>query len=417
MDGRREPGFVPMRRVAYLTDVEGRWEKVASFCDGNPDVSLDASERLHVREGAVFVFGGDAVDRGPAGRKVVRTLLEARLRQPDRVVLLAGNRDLNKMRLARELRGLPSAKLPPEVQRGSRVEILRGTFEKTMGASKAFENRRAELVSEGRPAGDEDVVESYIEELAPDGAHARFLAECRLAHREGGTLFVHGAVGDQSLGHVPDGAGPTANVSEWLGRLDAFLAREVRAFRENDPLARDPGWLGIVAYQAPLAGTQGNPTSVVYGRPTDELGNPRLPPRATRERLLAAGIHRLVVGHTPSGDCPAIVRGGDFELVLADNSYGRVELGSRVFLEDGGLRVEGQTVLDGGEECAVAFDLRRDAPGPVGLRDGETGRLVKGRLARGDFLSFFSFGRGRVEQLAVSEEALAGRPLEGDAGA
>ena len=67
--------------VAYVTDVEGRWDKLASFVEGNPDVALDEADRLQVREGCVFVFGGDAVDRGPAGRRVVRALLDAKKRQ------------------------------------------------------------------------------------------------------------------------------------------------------------------------------------------------------------------------------------------------------------------------------------------------------------------------------------------------
>jgi len=399
-------------RVVYLTDVEGRWEKLASFCARSPDVALDAAGCLSVAEGVVFVFGGDAVDRGPWGRRIVRTLLEAKLRQPEQVVLLAGNRDVNKMRLARELRGRPNPKLPPEAQNAPRPELLRATFERTMGASKAFENRRAELVAEGRPAGDEDVVESYLEDLAPDGLHARYLARCQLSHRVGGTLFVHGAVLDESFGHVPDGHGPTGNFSEWTGRLEAFYAREVKAFLENDPLADEPGWLGLVAYQAPLPGTNDNPTSVIYGRPADERGNPRLTPARARNGLLRAGVRRLVVGHTPSGDCPSIVRGHDFELVMADNSYGRVELGSRVALDDDALHVEGLTVLDGGEELPVKLELRPGEEGPLGLRDRDTGRLVKGRLERGEFLTFFSFGRGHVEQLAAPRDALAKRPLE-----
>src|SRR5579862_9771528 len=95
-----------MRKVAYLTDVEGRWDKIADFCDANPLVSLEEG-RLRVADGAVFVFGGDAIDRGPQARRVVRLLTEAKGAAPDRVVLLAGNRDINKMRLALELDGHP----------------------------------------------------------------------------------------------------------------------------------------------------------------------------------------------------------------------------------------------------------------------------------------------------------------------
>ena len=91
-----------MRTVAYLTDVEGRWDKLVDFCAGTSAVTLDANG-LHVADNCVFVFGGDAIDRGPSGRKFVSTLLAAKRAQPDQVVLLAGNRDINKLRIAREL--------------------------------------------------------------------------------------------------------------------------------------------------------------------------------------------------------------------------------------------------------------------------------------------------------------------------
>ena len=144
---------LPMRKVAYLTDIEGRWDKLLDFCAGpgarSSLVSYDEARGLRVADDAVFVFGGDAIDRGPAGRKIVATLLAAKRAQPDRVVLLAGNRDINKLRLAREL----DARLPA----GTRAELLRSIFSRTMGARDAFAHRQAELTTEGRPASDEDV--------------------------------------------------------------------------------------------------------------------------------------------------------------------------------------------------------------------------------------------------------------------
>jgi len=48
--------------IAYLTDVEGRWDKVESFVDQNPHVSLKDGA-LRLADGVTFVFGGDAIDR------------------------------------------------------------------------------------------------------------------------------------------------------------------------------------------------------------------------------------------------------------------------------------------------------------------------------------------------------------------
>ena len=395
-----------MRKVAYLTDVEGRWDKLVDFCTssgaGASLVTYDDARGLRVADDAVFVFGGDAIDRGPAGRKIVATLLAAKNAQPDRVVLLAGNRDINKLRLARELdvRAAPSA----------RGELLRTIFSRTMGARDAFQHRLAELATEGRPSSDEDVVDSWLEDVAPGGMQTRYLASAVLGHREDETLFLHGGVTAENLGVVPGLASRVTGVDAWVRALNDFYAESMSAFVAGR-CADDgtPLWQALLAYQAPLRGTAFNQASVVYARPGDALGNPRLPPEPVVDALRASSVRRVVIGHTPSGDCPAVLRDGTgFELVLADNSYGRVEHGSRVTIEEGALRIEGTTLLDSGEREPVACELGpRGTESPfVGLRDAASGRLVKARLGRGDYLLFRALEERRVEQIAVTEAEL-----------
>ena len=387
--------------IAYLTDVEGRWPKLSSFAADNPAVSLEGSE-LRVAEGATFVFGGDAIDRGPAGRRIVSTLLAAKRRQPGQVVLLSGNRDLNKMRLARELAGHPPAGAPP---RARGAELLRWIFERTMGARQAFEHRRAELAATGMATDDEAVCASFAEDAGPSGILGDYLGACQLAYRAGETLFVHGGVTSDNLGHVPGSAAVHEDVDVWVAELNAFHARQVEAFC-SDPASN--GYAELVAYQAPLPGSKLNEASVVYARPADADNNPRLPAPEVIEALRAAGVRRVVVGHTPSGDCPSVVRDGrGFELVLADNSYGRVERGSQVFVAGRELRVVGQAILDDGESVEVRFaaDLD-DLDTPLGRRDPDSGRLIKAELARGDYLLFRGSPRYRIEQTAASPEAV-----------
>ncbi len=374
--------------ITYLTDVEGRWDKLAEFARDNPLVTLD-DRGLRVADGAIFVFGGDAVDRGPAGRRIVRLLLEAKRAQPDRVVLLAGNRDLNKLRLARELTGAPPAGAPA----GTRGELLRWIFARTMGAKDAFEHRRAELGG----ADDDAVVDSFIEDATPHGLVPSYLEAAQLAYRAGETLFVHGAVTAENLGVVPGIAERAPDVDAWVARLNAFLAEHVAGFIAG----RAPDEL--MAYQRPLAGTKLNQTSIVYGRPTDDRGDPVLPPAHVIDALRASDIRRLVVGHTPSGDCPALLcdRAG-FQLVLADNSYGRIEPGSRVTIDGARVQVAGRTSLDGGAERAVDYAAVLDDTGPLGLRDAATRRLVKARLDDGSYLTFRALDGFEVEQRAVA---------------
>jgi hypothetical protein len=394
------------RAIAYVTDLEGRWEKLEAFVRDNPDVSLDAGGRLQVRDGAVFVFGGDAVDRGAHGR---------RLDQPDRVVLIAGNRDLNKLRLARELHGHPPDSTPDELRRGPRAPLLRWILERTMGASQAFGHRKVELAATGAPADDEAVAASFLDDVADGGPLAAYLAECQLGFIEGSTLVLHGAVTAESLGVVPYGAPRTTDPRAWVERLNAFCRSQVAAFLGASPAERTgprPAWQPIVDYQAPVRGRGANQASVVYDRPVDGAGRPCLPEPDVVRTLVDAGLARVLLGHTPSGDCPALLRAPGFAQVLADNSYGRIETGSQVRVSpDGEVTGAGQTVLDDGTRTSVRWTLPPDHSGPLGLRDPE-GTLVKGRLASGELLLFRYLGRpGHVTQTASPEDAVASRSL------
>lgn len=398
--------------IAYLTDVEGLWRKLTRFCQDNPLVSLEDGERLVVAPGATFVFGGDAIDRGPDGRRVVRTLLEARHRQPSQVVLLAGNRDINKLRLVRELRGHPLARTPPEVRSAPRPVLLRWIFENTMGARGAFEFRRAELARSGASVSDEDVVDSFLEDLGPGGALREYLCACQLAHRGGNTLFLHGGLHEDSLGVVPSRE-RTEDVDAWSAGLNQWYREQLEAFVEErfDAEGR-PAWEPVIAYQAPTPGRRVNTASVVYGRMADERNHPTLPSPDVIRTLTRAGIHRLVVGHTPSGDCPSLLVDEDFELILADNSYGRVEGASRVFIRDDTVRLEGEVKLDDGR--LETFRLEHalgDTSGPLGRQLVDTGQLVKGPLESGEWLLFRALPGFQVEQLAVDPGTLVGRAL------
>lgn len=397
-----------MTAVAYLTDVEGIWDKLDDFARDNPLVRLDG-DRIELADGATFVFGGDAIDRGPWSMRLVASLLDARRRYGERVVLLAGNRDINKMRLARELAGHPPARAPREVAEAGGPALLRWILEATMGAKSAFAMRRAELEARGAPVTDEDVVASFVADVAPDGALSEYLAACQLAYRHGATLFVHGAVTSESLGAVPGRAGSIGDVDEWLAALNAFYSDHVLAYRERRLLdGGEPAWAPLIAYQAPVPGTRLHQASVVYGRPADALGNPWLPPVEVVRALHKAGIGRVVVGHTPSGDTPSVLCEDGFQMVIADNSYGRVERGTKVWIDGERLRLEARASLDGGGEVAVTADVTAlSGEGPLGLRDAASGRLVKGQLASGDYLAFRFLEGYAVEQTAISADACA----------
>lgn len=390
-------------QTAYLTDLEGQWQKFESFCDGNPLVWFDG-DQLTLADDALFVFGGDAIDRGPHGMRIVRVLTRAKRRYGDRVVLLAGNRDINKLRLARELAGHPPSGAP-EAALATRPALARWIFERTMGAPSAFEHRRTELSHPGPFPEDEEVVESFLRDVAPNGALTRYLAHCQLAYREGRTLFVHGGVSDESLGIVPspDGFEAVQELDEWVARLNTWYGAQLQAFVAG-ALEQDgtPMWQPLVDYQAPRPGMRSNPRSVVYARLANDHNDPRLPLPTVVERLVAQGVRRLVVGHMPAGDTPALLRDPSrgFELLFADNSHGRVQTGSRVSVDDEAVHIAGDVVLDDASRHRVDFSLAADEPSDVGLQLPGDGPLIKGPL-EDSFLTFRALPGYAIEQRRV----------------
>ena len=95
--------------VSYVTDIEGNWEYFCAFVgltpalefvDG-PDVyDADGAADITLTPGWHFVFGGDSCDKGGAvggSIRVVRSLVRLKRKYPDRVHLLIGNRDANKV--------------------------------------------------------------------------------------------------------------------------------------------------------------------------------------------------------------------------------------------------------------------------------------------------------------------------------
>ena len=398
-------------RIAYLTDVEGQWKKLAEFAERNPLVTLE-EDRLIVAVGAAFVFGGDAIDRGGESRRIVDTLVDAKRRQPDQVFLLAGNRDLNKMRLGRELTSHPPARAPAEVASGPRPLLLRWIFANSMNAPRAFDLRRDELGAHGAIVTDEDVVASFLADVSPEGALSKYLASCQLAWRHGETLFVHGAVTEESLGHVP-GAPRIDDVDEWIASLNAWCDAQIAGYREGR-MSDDgvPAWAPLLAYQGPVRGTRLNQASVVYGRYTDDDGNPWAPSRRAIDRLARAGVRRIVAGHTPTGDTPAVLRAHGFELVLADDSYSRLEVGTKVTVDGARLAIDGRAKLDDGTCEDVRIDVSLDDDvAPLAMRDRETMHLVKGRLDGGGYLLFKGLPRYAFEQQRASADELRARPL------
>ena len=127
-------------RLAYVTDVEGNLDYFLKFVDScpilkaqfrlhktaDPKIEADGRSSGHLphdndiqslvldfakpadashesTDNYYFVFGGDSVDKGTGDIRLNRCLVDFKKQYPDRVFLLVGNRDLNKLRFSAEL--------------------------------------------------------------------------------------------------------------------------------------------------------------------------------------------------------------------------------------------------------------------------------------------------------------------------
>ena len=105
--------------VSYLTDVEGNLDYFNRFVRISEALSYEENSprrALRLEDGFAFVFGGDLFDKGSGDIRLCRLLCDLKERYPNRVYLLGGNRDLNKLRISAEL-----SRSPDECHIGQRL--------------------------------------------------------------------------------------------------------------------------------------------------------------------------------------------------------------------------------------------------------------------------------------------------------
>ncbi|CAJ1432991.1 unnamed protein product [Effrenium voratum] len=223
--------------VEFLTDVEGNWDYFVHFVSLSQVLHWSGPERgawgpgeLMLRDQGYFVFGGDAVDKGPGDIRVVKTLLSLKRRYWSRVFIVLGNRDLCKLRFFAELQDgedgsafeakggaywIPDPKPSPDyetyvqmhgLERGH-VSTVKWILDCNMGCQKTtFGARRHELALLGGEGSDEAVVWSYRDSVDPYGSDPWMLDLLRvgqLAVILGDSLFVHGGLYEEAIGAMP----------------------------------------------------------------------------------------------------------------------------------------------------------------------------------------------------------------------
>eukprot|EP01004_Peranema_trichophorum_P002818 NODE_1847_length_1784_cov_61.906683_g1567_i0.p1 GENE.NODE_1847_length_1784_cov_61.906683_g1567_i0~~NODE_1847_length_1784_cov_61.906683_g1567_i0.p1 ORF type:complete len:542 (+),score=71.76 NODE_1847_length_1784_cov_61.906683_g1567_i0:83-1708(+) len=395
-------------RIGFLTDVEGNWEYLSRYLatsDVIYDVGSIDNPVLKLREDCYFVFGGDGGDRGRATLRVYKVMVQLKKDYPDRVFLILGNRDVNKMRLTSELHPsqmkrifeLPGQKWSKNgvtplqflkklinknlnmqedaitdqqiMEHNTTANRLRWMLDCTYGAAGDFERRRLELSDikqlPKEKISDEDVVDSYLNSVLEGGVIREYLDLAQLAVIVDKSIYLHGGImngenpSENCLGMVPNHPDTRiSDIREWVNAINNWSKQQIDEWKRQPYWSDDNKFRGgdsLMDYS--LYGPEGvyNP-SVIMSRHLDKLGMPVEMPQYITDALLSSAINFMLVGHTPHGNSPTVIRqegntGNKFYIIMADTGY------SDSSCPDGRGSAVSDVVVQG-EHCLISGKLQ-----------------------------------------------------------
>jgi hypothetical protein len=377
---------------AFLTDIEGNYDHFERYIGISKVLRWTDAKKTGLefkKDNTMFVFGGDSQDKGIGDIRFTQLLLGLKEKYPDRVEMIIGNRDANKIRLCSELhkdtlddpKVLTDASFPYWVEEGKRVtpkmfldkndaknggsantaaNRLRWLLKDTMGADGAFERRREELsiIRNCKLAAinDDAVVESYRNEADPqskdDNFMLKYLQNGKLAYVFGSTIFVHGGLSPKNIGTVPGKENIEPSVEGWVKELNAWAQKEVIDFTQ-DPYSgkngRERKGAGLMDYGVP-DGNGG--ATVVYEHYLDK-GNSKHIPKEVQKYLLESNINTVLSGHQPHGDCPNVICTGSVKVITADTSYSQMGSKSAWGVDNRGVNCITEVLVDLDGICEV----------------------------------------------------------------
>jgi len=217
--------------VAYVGDVEGRWETFCEFVDNTAGlrfrIDMDHEKRrqhkdldLNLENEWQFVFGGDASIQGTGSLRILDTLIRVKRQWPERVHLLLGMEDLDISNWVMDFIGLM------EIRREELAHI------KGVGVQNI---------------ANKDVTKSFEDNLKPGGHVSEYLRTSQMAIKIGETIFAYSEVyadgcslddlkkGSRHSNAIRLGMAPPDNPADdlkaWLRKANKLGRRQVRGWK------------------------------------------------------------------------------------------------------------------------------------------------------------------------------------------
>ncbi len=333
---------------SFVTDLEGN---IKGLLNNLKEKGLKLENgRLHFTHNQAELFiGGDLSDRGSDSIKIRRLIGDLKKRHPDRVHIIWGNRDINKLGfhgLLPSLDGFLHEEYKEWLSKGetrlSHTELeKRNTpenklewFFNEIGCNQCLEFHQKELSElKGRPISIREAAEDYIQSLHPkEGEFFKFLEMGQFIATKGRTIMTHGQITKENFGFVPDSSTRYENMAEWLEALNRWGKSKLSSIKSTyhpDILRGQHSrpTTELIQYcdskwDQSFKKGYGNEVSVVYAPRNKEGNNFRLPDKETLQLLTKQGYSTLIVGHSPAGNTPLPLKGEGFIQIMADTSYG-----------------------------------------------------------------------------------------------
>jgi hypothetical protein len=356
-------------KIWFFTDIEGDLDHFTKLMLSSPALQKDKkNEEFELKDNWQVVFGGDCCDHGSGDLFIIHTLLSLKLRYPERVHLVLGNRDVNKLRIPFELSDY-AMKSPPHLywvkkefekqnSEETKPERLKWLLTHSFGAPKAFEGRSIEMKEQLRavfepdtPSGnyvlDDEVLRNFLLQLDPTyGKFTMYLEKGCLLKRIASTLFVHGSITSENFLYVPSSIISKekggSDLDKWIEDMNTLVGIEMNRYREDTPnflenlgVLKESSedntsrlWAADGTYDHPQPGSNlvqmgmshlgsGDVNkTIIYGNYLSQK-----PEENISQLFKASGIRFVVTGHQPVGDIAFIQKCKGVYFVSGDISY------------------------------------------------------------------------------------------------
>lgn len=415
-------------QIEYITDLEGRVEPLRALIEDGVLVEKPGGLLDFADDKRKIVFGGDLMDRGPHSVRLIRYLLNLKALYPDRVILLQGNRDLNKLsflfeardsmkaasnteyRTFLETKATEAGEGPDAIERYNTPANQVEWWAKKFGLWKAVEFHQQELREiYSREFTLTEAATDYHDFITnPNREFLKYVRAGQLAYihvsaKESVQAFMHGGLPAQN-GFVPDSAKTYENIVEWANELNRWgrssvdlILDGVKTGRLSDQARK------FVIYSDALfdSSTQSvwkHDNSVIYGQRYKEDGNFRLPTPENLQWLKSNRVDLMVLGHSPAGNVPTPLRGDGLMVFMGDTSYAPNGTATRITIDKSVVSVRG--VLEDG--TAVRYTTSPKSKDMLGLiRGNET---VVAKTGDGRYVTFRYDGYNRIEKVYQESE-------------